>query len=58
MDQPLPPQLPHKAVHASPSDVLPLTFFQSFNCYDLRNVSNDNLVVTSALGWLICATVE
>lgn len=57
-DQPLPPQLLHKAVYASPSYILPNSFLQSFNCYVLRNVGSDNLVVTSALGWLICATVE
>lgn len=58
MDHPLPPQLLHKAVYASPSDILPHTFLQLFNCYVLRNVSSDNLVVTSALGWLICAILE
>ena len=58
MDQPLPLQLPHKAVCPSPSDITPYTFLQTFNCYVLRIVSSDNLVVTSALAWLICATVE
>jgi hypothetical protein len=62
MDQPpcpaTDPQLPHKVVHASTSDILPHTFFKSFNCSVLRNVSSDNLVVKSALDWLICATRE